>query len=251
MNALRAGLAAALCLAALASLPVPAAAHDGPLSEADKAAVEALVRDWIARNPEAIIESIEAMRAREEEAERLAQAARAAELEEELERDPRDPVLGNPDGDVTLVEFFDYQCGFCKRMLDPMLDVARLDGGVRLVMKEFPILGPVSVTAARAALAARAQGGYEAMHIGMMRVPGRLTEEAVFQIAREAGLDVARLVRDMEAPEIGAHIARARELAGALSINGTPAFVIAGEVVPGAVGGERLAALVARARAGG
>ncbi len=250
MNALRAGFAA-LCLAAPLCLPVPAAAHDGPLSEADKAEIEALVRDWIARNPEAVLESIEAMRAREEAAERLAQAARAAELAAELERDPRDPVLGNPDGDVTLVEFFDYQCGYCKRMLEPMLDVARLDGGLRLVMKEFPILGPVSTTAARAALAARAQGGYEAMHLGLMRVRGRLTEEAVFQTASEAGLDVARLIRDMEAPEVDAHIARARELAQALSINGTPAFVIDGEVVPGAVGGERLAALVARARAGG
>ena len=173
------------------------------------------------------------------------------DLVAEIEQDPDDPVLGNPDGDVTLVEFFDYQCGYCKRMTGPLFETARTDGRVRLVMKEFPILGPVSEIAARAALASRRQGRYEDMHIALMNLRGRLTEQSVLQTARELGLDLDRLEADMADPEVARVYEKVRALANRLDIGGTPTLIIGGEVIQGAVDAGQLQALLGEARSPG
>jgi protein-disulfide isomerase len=164
-----------------------------------------------------------------------------------LEKDPLAPVAGNPRGDVTVVEFFDYSCGYCKRVAPALEALKAADPNVRVVYKEFPILGPGSVFAARAALAAHRQGKYEPLHRALMQADA-LDEAVVRRLAAEVGLDVARLEKDMEAPEVMQALQGNQQLAAALDIGGTPAFVIGERLVPGAVGAEALQALVNQER---
>lgn len=251
MPSIRSLLAAAVAAATLALPPLalPARAAD-PLTAEQKAAVQAIVRDYIMQNPEVVLEALHAMDARQKAEEDRAARAALVEHRQILERSDGDPVLGNPDGDVTIVEFFDYQCGYCKSMMGPLLDMVRADGRIRLVLKEFPILGPESVTASKASLAALRQDGYEAFHLTLMGLRGRLSESAIWQAAAEAGLDVPKLRKDMTDPAIQARINANYELAQALRIEGTPAFAIGSELVPGAAPKDHLAALVKRARDG-
>lgn len=245
-------LSAALFVAAAVACTATAgtARADEPFTPEQKAAVEAIVRDYIARNPDLVLEAIAAIEARQKaEKEQAAQAALVAHRDV-LERSAGDPVLGNPDGDVTIVEFFDYQCGYCKTMAGPMQDLVQSDGRVRWVLKEFPILGPESVTAARASLAAARQGKYESFHFTLMSLRGRLSEPAIWQAAAEVGLDLERLRKDMSDPQIAARIDANYRLAQALQIEGTPAFTIGSTVVPGAAPKEHLAELVRKVREG-
>jgi protein-disulfide isomerase len=230
---------------------MPLAADEAVFNEKQRQALDAQIHDYIMRHPEVIMESIQAMQQREQLAQERQQAERLAALGDAIERDPGDPVIGNPNGDVTLVEFFDYQCGYCKRMIEPLINFARADGNLRIVLKEFPILGPESMVAARASLAAQKQGKYEAFHLALMTLRGRLTEPAIFQTALEVGLDTEQLQKDMEAPDVMDHLRKTRELGEALSVRGTPAFIINGTIIPGAMGEDRLADLVAEARAKG
>lgn len=148
-----------------------------------------------------------------------------------LLRDPGTQILGNPNGDLTIIEFSDYTCPFCKAAEPRIQQLLRDDKNVKLVMKEFPILQPVSLTAAKAALAAARQGKYEAYHRKMMEFRGRLTEELVFAIARESGIDAERLKSDMQSPEIADAIIANFNLARALRIFETPTFIIGGHLV--------------------
>jgi protein-disulfide isomerase len=244
---------AVACAAALAIslIGAPALAHDGPLSAAQKEEIEALVRDYILQNPEIILESVAIMQARQEAEENEALKLALIHNREALERDSADPVLGNPDGDVTIVEFFDYQCGYCKTMLGPLMDVVRSDGNIRLVLKEFPILGQASQSAALASLAAHRQGKYEDFHVALLGLRGRLNSDAIWQVAVEVGLDVTKLKADMTDPALQAQIQKSFRLAQELKIQGTPAFTIGNTIVPGALDRARLADLVAQARADG
>ena len=160
------------------------------------------------------------------------------------------PVSGNPKGDVTLVEFFDYQCGYCKRSLKPVRDLLETDRQLRIVWKEFPILGPVSRFAARAAMASENQGRYLEFHVAVMGSRGKLTEDRVMTLAGSVGLDVQRLRRDMDDPAIEEYLDETIRLAQVLGIRGTPAFVIGDTLVPGVVGDARLKELIAKARSG-
>ena len=162
--------------------------------------------------------------------------------------DPNAGVLGNPDGKIVLIEFFDYNCPYCRRAKPEIEALLAADPNVRLVYREWPILGEGSVFAARAALAAREQGLYEDFHWAMMGMNGRAEESAVLRIAEEIGLDIVQLRRDMEAQEIDAHIQTSMRLARALGITGTPSFVIGDALVPGVVDVERLQTLVSDAR---
>ena len=172
------------------------------------------------------------------------------EIIEKLFKDPTSPVGGNPNGDVTIVEFFDYQCGYCKWVFPRIEKLLIDDSNLRFVFKEMPILGPNSVFAARAALAARKQGEkqYVAFHKVMMASRGSLNKASVLRFATGAGLDVERLKGDMEDDNINDMIRRNLKLADALSINGTPAFVIGDTIVRGAVDLLKLKILVERAR---
>ena len=223
------------------------AARAEPPEQAD---IEGAIHQYLLEHPEVIIEAVEILREREQ-AGKVAGAREQIELQREtLINDPTSPIGGNPDGDVTLVEFFDYHCGYCKRVLGDMLVLLDDDPNVRVVFKEFPILGPQSVTAARIALAANRQdpAKYMDFHVALMASRARLNEDRAFQMAREMGFDVDGLKADMNSDEISRIIQDNIELARALGINGTPSFIIGDQLVPGAVSLDTLKELIARAR---
>ncbi len=211
--------------------------------------VRELVRETILANPEILLEAIAVLENRAAESEQLSRADIIEQQRLTLERDPNAPVLANADGDVTVVEFFDYNCPYCRRVMPTVYALTEADTGVRLVYREWPILGEGSVFASRAALASREQGLYEEFHIAMMDMTGRAEERSVLTIAREIGLDVDQLLIDMEAPEVDEHIATSMRLAEMLGITGTPTFIIGTNLVPGAVEQATLQALVDEARA--
>jgi protein-disulfide isomerase len=245
MRRLARALLALALVAGIAASAAPVGAADPPLS---REAVEQIVRDYLIRNPEVVGNALRALEQQREVAERQRRAEALRTYQKELTRDPAAPVAGNPDGDVTVVEFFDYRCGFCKSALPTVQQLLREDPKVRVVYKELPILGPDSLLASRAALAARTQGKYAALHDALMAAREPLTRPAILDIARRAGLDAARLDKDMEAPEILAQIQRNHALAEKIGISGTPAFVIGTELAPGALDLPTLKRLVDQAR---
>lgn len=241
-------LAAVAVAALLAASPAAQAQEDQPLSPKQAEAVRKVVRDYIMANPEIIRDAIEALREKQRlEAEEEARKA-LVERSKEIFEDPDSPVLGNPQGDVTLVEFFDYRCTYCKAVTDTVFDTAKADAKLRLVFKELPILGPESVFAAKAALATRAQGKYEEFHRAMMKARGMVNEESILKTAQGVGLDVEKLKKDMAAPEIEAQLKRNMDLARSLDINGTPAFIIGDRIIPGAVDGDTMKKLIEQSR---
>ncbi|MCU0895135.1 MAG: DsbA family protein [Rhodospirillales bacterium] len=248
-------VAAPLLFAAPASAADPAkAAGDAAsaLSEGQSRAVEALVRQYILDHPEVIIESMQNYQIRQQIAEQEAATAALAAHRDEIKNDASAPVAGNPKGDVTVVEFFDYRCAYCKRVLPSVRELLETDKNVRYVFKELPILGPDSVTASRAALAAWkiAPDKYFAFHTALMEARGELGEEQVLQIAEKVGLDRKKLKDGMAAPEVEKTIQRNLELAQKLRIQGTPAFIVGDALVPGAIDLEQLKDMVATARKG-
>ena len=239
-------LSALTALVLVAGIAAESRAQTPPAPDRD--AIETIVRDYLLKNPEIIEEAIGLLRTKRQ-TEMLARVQAAIrENDEALRAHPMSPVSGNAHGDVTLVEFFDYQCGYCKRALGTMEALLDTDADVRVVWKEFPILGPVSSIAARAAMAADRQDRYLPFHLALMRAP-ELTEEKVFEIAGETGLDIERLRRDMEDPTIDAYLEETRALARELGIEGTPAFVVGDTLVPGVIDAAQLKALLDAARA--
>jgi protein-disulfide isomerase len=237
-------------LAGLMAAPVGAQDDQASkFSPAEEDAIRQLVRDYLLANPEVLMEAAQVYRERQQEMQQKQASQTLVMRREELDRDPDSPVIGNPDGDVVVVEFFDYRCPYCVRVAEDLREVVEDDGNIRLVMKEFPILGPESMVAARMALAAEKQGKYEELHFAMMTVSGKLTEDKAFKIAEKIDLDLDQLRRDMEAPEIDAMLQRNFALAQALQINGTPAFVIGDEVVRGAIDMRALRQIVGQTRA--
>lgn len=224
------------------------AAEPAVLAPGQRQAIEAVVHDYLLSHPEVLVEALnEAEKKLRLAAHEKAQQALAAHRRQVL-ADPATPVGGNPEGNATIVEFFDYRCPYCKGIEPSLERLLAKDHNLRLVYKEFPVLGPESVVAARAALAANRQGKYEAFHDAMMALKGPLDDERIYQVARSVGLDVARLKRDMTAPQISAALKANFTLAEALDVHGTPTFIIGKEIVPGAVDTARLKQLVAAAR---
>ena len=240
---------ALLAAAAVAAFAVQGGAEERPAP--DRAEIERIVRDYLVANPEVIEEAMYALRAKRDAARRQVVRNAIGENRDAILSHPETPVSGNPDGDVTLVEFFDYQCGFCRRELASMKELLAGDGNLRVAWKELPVLGPVSRFAARAAMASARQGRYHDFHVALMGAQGKLTEGAVMAVAERVGLDAERLRRDMADPAIEACLDETAGLARTLGIDGAPAFVIGDAVVPGAVGIDRLRRLMADVRAGG
>jgi protein-disulfide isomerase len=244
-HGLRSLIIAASCLAALAA---PQAMAQDARANLSREQIEQIVREYLLANPEVIIEAIEGLEERRRSATQANQRDALAAKRDQIYGDPDAPVSGNPNGDVTVVEFFDYRCPYCKQVAPALAQLIKQDGKVRFVFKELPILGPDSVVAARAALAANAQGKYVPMHEALLRHRGSYDEQAIARIAADVGLDVGRLKADMAKPEITAMIDRNRQLARDLMLNGTPAFVIGDAVAPGALDLDTLKKLVAQAR---
>ena len=214
----------------------------------DQKRIEKIIREYLINNPEVLEEAIRALQAKREA--RRAQAALASiqKNKKKIYEDPEDPVGGNPNGDVTIVEFFDYRCGFCKRVAPVVEEKLAKDKKIRIVYKEFPVLGPNSLLAARAALASRAQGKYLDFHKALMKAKISYDEASIMKIATSVDIDTARLKKDMQSPGIMAYIAKTRALARSLGIRGTPAFVVGEQLFPGALTASQLNRMIQTAR---
>ena len=235
----------AFSLAALS----PAFAQDKPaFTPEQEARIKDMVKEYILANPEIILEAVQTLRKKQEEAQKKAAEDALKTKRAELQGATDLPVAGNAKGDVTIVEFMDYRCGYCKSVKPVLDEVMRADGKIRLVLKEFPILGPASRTASMAAVAANKQGKYLAFHNALMAYPNNLTDEVIFALARQVGLDVAKLKDDMKSPEVLALIEKTNKLAQDLGINGTPGFIIGDQIIPGAVTAAEMKERVAAAR---
>ena len=235
-----------LLLASTALFLLPLASFADSLSEER---VKELVLEAIRENPGIVIEAIQMIEERQEAAKAFEAKQILTSNRDALERDPNAPVLGNPNGDVTVVEFFDYNCPYCKRVKPHMEALLAADKNVRVVYREWPILGEGSVFAARAALASREQGKYDEFHWAMMEMKGRVGEANVMQAAEKLGIDTAQLRSDMVSPKINEHIETSMRLARSLGFNGTPSFVIGEALAPGLIEADQMIELVNQARA--
>lgn len=219
-----------------------------PPDPAFQQAVEQVVEQYIRAHPEVIEQTLQALQVKRETEERDRVRKVIATKQAELLNDPNSPVSGNLEGDVTVVEFFDYRCGYCKRVAGAVTQLQQDDPNVRVVYKDYPILGEASVLAARAALASKAQGKHMAFHEALLASKNELTQETILKIATAVGLDKERLNTDMQAPTILAIIEDNRALARELGINGTPGFIVGTELVPGALELKDLKNLVRQVR---
>jgi protein-disulfide isomerase len=225
-------------------------AHSAEIPAEQRQAIEGIVHDYLMKNPEVLLD---ALRSAREKLHRDAAAKAEKALNDrrsEIFDDPATPMGGNAQGDVTIVEFFDYRCPYCKQVQPSLETLLKEDHKLRFVYKEMPVLGAASVAAAHAALAAQRQGKYEAFHTAMMAAKGQITDDRVFTVASSVGLDIDRLKRDMTAPAIGEAINKNLALAEALNITGTPGFIIGGKIVTGALDPESLRKRIADARKG-
>jgi protein-disulfide isomerase len=238
---------AAVVLLALASAGT---AQDSPSTAQQEERMGEILRTYLLKHPEIIEEAMQALRERRaaEAAAKTAQALK--EHRDELLADPMSPVAGDPDGKVTVVEFFDYNCSYCRAAGPVVTELLQGNSDVRFVYKEFPTLAASSRFAAQAALAARRQSAelYTVFHDSLMKATGRLSEDGVVQIAREAGVDVDRMRADMEDPAINKSIDGNIELARAIGVTGTPTFIIGDAILVGAKPLQQIESAIADAR---
>jgi protein-disulfide isomerase len=231
------------------SLQTAAPVHaDTSFSTAQVTAIEGILQAYLMEHPEILVDALEVQRNRMELADEEATLGKLAALRDKLENDNMSYVAGNQEGDVTLVEFFDYRCPYCKRAVPALKELLESDPKIRVVYKEFPILGADSVLAARAALASKKQGKYEAFHNALMTNTGSLTHDNIMRIAQKVGIDPAKLLRDMTDPEINKVIADNRVIARELELSGTPAFIVGDAIIPGLADYAQLVRLVDDAR---
>jgi protein-disulfide isomerase len=241
-------------LFALALCGAPGIASAQSFSEPQRGEIEKIVRDYLLSHPE-VLEEVSA------ELSKRQTAAEAAKHEEAVSKNaqaifssPRGVTIGNKDGDVTFVEFFDYNCGYCKRAMTDMLELMKADPKLKVVLKEFPVLGPGSVEAAQVAVAVRMQDPtgkkYLDFHQKLLGGKGQADKARALAAAKEAGLDMAKLDKDLASPEVRATLEENFKLAEDMGMNGTPSYVIGKQVVIGAVGVDNLKEKIGVARCG-
>jgi protein-disulfide isomerase len=221
-------------------------------SETQRGEIEGIIKAYLVAHPEVIQEVMTEIDKRQAEAEAEKHREGVKQYSKVLFYSPRQVTLGNPDGDVTMVEFFDYNCGFCRRALSDMLDLMKEDPKLRVVLKEFPVLGPGSVEAAQVAVAVRMQDKdgkkYLEFHQKLLSGRGQADRARALAVAKEVGLDMGRIEKDMASDEAKQTIDENLKVAEALGLNGTPSYVIGTDVVVGAVGLAALKEKVAAAR---
>jgi protein-disulfide isomerase len=235
----------AICLAvAMAGV----SAHAAGFSDEQKSEIGSIVREYLLSNPELLREVLQELEKKEAADDTARAKISLKENADQIFRSSLDLVAGNPNGKVTMVEFFDYNCGYCKRAMPDVIRMVEEDKDLKLVLKEFPILGPGSLAAAKAAIASKKQGKYWDFHLAMLGHEGHVEAETVMDIAKSVGLDVQKLKADMESEEIGNILEANMSLAQKLGIQGTPAFIVDETLIPGAIGYEALAAAVKQVR---
>lgn len=219
-------------------------------SPEQRRAIEQVVREYLLSHPELLMEVSKELEARQQAQLALAQQKLLVEKKDSIFKAPTDYVIGNPNGNISVVEFFDYNCGWCKRAVDELTKLTKSDPNVRVVLKELPIFGENSAFAARAAMASIAQGKYWDFHVALMK-ERQVTKDNTLTIAQRVGLDVARLKRDMENPALQAALIANQELAQGLGIEGTPAFIVDARVNVGFVPADGLKEMIADIRKAG
>lgn len=236
--------------ALLFTAALPASAEPSAEQKAD---IEAVVKDYILAHPEIIGEALTALQAKREAEQRAKQTAAITEMADKLQNSPHQAVLGNPKGAITLVEFFDYNCGYCRRALPDMTALIKANPDLRVVLKELPILSEGSVEAARVSVAVKdlAPESYGDFHAALFEQPGPANAAKALAVAAELGLDAEALQAAGNKPGVTENFVEAQGLAQALGISGTPSYVIGGEVVPGAAGFDALQTKVAAVRSCG
>jgi len=244
-------LALALAIPGLAPAQLQSRPALSDMTEAEREALRTEIRAYLLEFPEVLMEAINILEARRKADTQQADAALIAASSEQLYNDPNSWVFGNPDGDVTLVEFADYRCGYCKKAHPVLKELQQRDPNIRMVLKEFPILGPDSTAAARMATAALDldPANFEALNDALMRFEGQLTEAAAYQIASRAGYDIAALKKHAASAEIEARIGDNYALARTLGLQGTPSFILGNQIIRGFLPIDQLLAAVAEARA--
>ncbi|MDR3438195.1 DsbA family protein [Telmatospirillum sp.] len=240
-------------LAACAAPPGSAGDHpvQCPLDGGQPASLDTAIHDYLLAHGDVVLQALQENGKRQQAAQMEQSRQALAGAHAALFDDATDPVAGNPAGGVTVVEFFDAECPFCKKVAPDLERLIAENSDIRVVYKEYPILGPGSVTAAKAALAAVRQGKYEAFHNALMAdatPEHQLTEALILEIAKQRGLDVKRLTSDMQAPEIAAKITANVTLARQIGVNGTPALIIGDRLIPGAMPYDALVQAVSEVR---
>ena len=207
--------------------------------------IKRLAIEAILENPQVIMEAVAILKKRESD--QAASGTRSIRLQ--LEIDPGSPNLGNVDGDVTVVEFFDYYCGYCRQAGKTIQALIASDPNIRVIFREWPVLGEGSTFAARAVLASAEQGKYEEFHWALMNGKVQATKAVVMKVARDLGLDIAKLEADMSSQTVDRHIEQSNMLAQNLGFTGTPAFIVGNQKIPGMISFNQISELVAKARA--
>jgi protein-disulfide isomerase len=226
-------------------------ARAAEFSDSQRKEMEGIIKEYLLAHPELITEMSQILEEKQKQAEDELRKKALVANADQIFRNKGDHVAGNPKGKVTMVEFFDYNCGWCKKGFPEVVSLVDSDEDLRFVLKEFPIFGEDSEYAAKAALASERQGKYWKLHIAMFSHGGKITKSAVDEIAAAQGLDMVKLKKDMEDPVISQTILQNRALAQSLAINGTPAFIIDDKVIPGYLPGPELAAAIDDVRAKG
>jgi protein-disulfide isomerase len=204
------------------------------LVSADQARLERTVRDYLTKNPDILVEMTNELDKRQSAEQDAQQKKAISENADAIFRSPVSHVAGNPNGDVNLVEFFDYNCGYCRKAMPDVVKLVNQDGRIRLVLKELPIFGDDSEAAAKLALASNKQGKYFEMHQKLFSEPGKADKDKALRVAKELGLDVDQLQKDAEDPDIKKSLDEAKDLAQKLNLQGTPLYLIGDRVLPGA-----------------
>ncbi|MFK7839869.1 MAG: DsbA family protein [Bdellovibrionales bacterium] len=223
-------------------------AQEAAFSDAQKEALDGIMKDYIMNNTQVIFDSIDAYRAEEEKMKEEKAASAIKDNISKLQSEDS-PSIGPADADVTIVEFFDYNCGYCKRALPDVLAISQKDKNVRFVFKEMPILGPSSTAAAQWALAAQKQGKYFEYHSALMEFRGPKEEKQLSQIAKDLDLDLDQMKKDASSSDVQNMIDRDVELARTIGINGTPAFIVGETLYPGYIGEDGMVQAIEEARA--
>jgi protein-disulfide isomerase len=244
--------AAALALSLPFTLPSRASADD--FSTSQRSEIEKIIREYLVSHPEVLQDAMAELEKRQQAAEAEKAKTTIKDNSKEIFNSTRQVTVGNPQGDVTLVEFFDYNCGYCRRALSDLMTIMKDDGKLRVVLKEFPVLGPGSVEAAQVAIAVRMQDPtgkkYLEFHQKLLGGRGQADRARALAVAKDVGLDMTRLEKDMASDEVKKTIDENLKLAETLGMNGTPSYVVGSEVVVGAVGLESLEQKVNTARCG-